>query len=204
VFCAAQACSGSYKSVEHRLKIESRAADDLQHLGGRGLLVQCLGQLVRALLLGIEEAHVLDCDHRLVSECLQQSYVGAGEWSDLLTGNGDCSNRIPVTQHRHGQYAAITHRLGESETKSAVAGIDQHIRNMHCGAAHDCASRSRLLVSLSWKTPREDLQPLRRKTMTRTKTEDLFIEAHHERELAMAQPHRSFGDGIKDRLDVRR
>ena len=75
---------------------------------------------------------------------------------------------------------------------------------MHYGAAHDCASRSCLLVGLSWKTPREDLQPLRRKTMTRTKTEDLFIEAHHERELAMAQPHRSFGDGIKDRLDVRR
>src|SRR6202040_822538 len=164
----------------------------------RGLLVQCLGQLARSLLLRIEEAHVLDGDHRLISEGLQQSDLGVGEWSDMLTGNGDCSNRIPVTQHRHGQYAAITHRLGESATKSSVAGIDEHIRNMHYGAAHDCASRSRFLVSPSWKTLREHLQPLRRKTMTRTKAEDIFVDVYHERKLATAQPHRSFGDGIED------
>ena len=37
---------------------------------------------------------------------------------------------MTVMQHRHRQYAAITHRLGESATKSAIAGIDEHIRNM--------------------------------------------------------------------------
>ena len=35
--------------VEHRLQVDRRAADDLQDLGGRGLLLQRLGQLaVRA------------------------------------------------------------------------------------------------------------------------------------------------------------
>ena len=114
MFRAAQSCSGSYKSVEHRLKIESRAADDLQHLGGRGLLVQCLGQLARALLLGIEQPHVLDCDHRLIGEGLQQSDLGVGKRSDVLTRNRDRPDGMTVMQHRHRHDAAIRHRLGDS------------------------------------------------------------------------------------------
>src|SRR5262249_15811744 len=32
--------------LEHRLQLAGRAADDLQHLRGRGLLLQCLGELL--------------------------------------------------------------------------------------------------------------------------------------------------------------
>ncbi len=51
--------------VEHRRAIGYRAADDLQHLGGGGLLLQRFLRLV-------EQPHVLDRDHRLVAEGLQQ------------------------------------------------------------------------------------------------------------------------------------
>ena len=51
--------------VEHRLRVGDRAADDAQHLGGRGLLLERLLGLV-------EQARVLDRDHRLVGEGLQQ------------------------------------------------------------------------------------------------------------------------------------
>ena len=34
--------------VEHRLQVERRAADDLQHVGGRGLLLQRLARVARA------------------------------------------------------------------------------------------------------------------------------------------------------------
>ena len=37
---------------KHRLKIAGRAADDLEHLRGRRLLLQRLGEFARALLLG--------------------------------------------------------------------------------------------------------------------------------------------------------
>ena len=47
--------------VEHRLQVESRAADDLEHVGGRGLLLQRLAQLV-------EQAGVLDGDDGLGGE----------------------------------------------------------------------------------------------------------------------------------------
>ena len=54
--------------------------DDLQHLGGRGLLLQRLGQLARARLHLVEQPHVLDRDHRLVGEGRDQLDLLVGEW----------------------------------------------------------------------------------------------------------------------------
>ena len=51
--------------IEHRLQIEGRAADDLEHVGGGGLLLQRFAQLV-------EQAGVLDRDDGLVGEVLSQ------------------------------------------------------------------------------------------------------------------------------------
>ena len=51
------------QSIEHRLEIEGRTADDLKHIGGRGLLLKRFAQLV-------EQSRVLDGDDRLGSEIL--------------------------------------------------------------------------------------------------------------------------------------
>src|SRR5262245_19624788 len=65
---AAKACRRLGERVEHRLQIESRAADDLEHVGGGSLLLQRFGELARACLRVIEQPHVLDRDRRLVRE----------------------------------------------------------------------------------------------------------------------------------------
>ena len=44
-FSAAEARCGFGQCVEHRLKMKGRTADDLQHLGGRGVLLQRFVQL---------------------------------------------------------------------------------------------------------------------------------------------------------------
>src|SRR5262249_35136389 len=49
--------------IEHSLKVEGRAADDLKHVGGGSLLLQRFAQLV-------EQPCVLDGDDRLVGEIL--------------------------------------------------------------------------------------------------------------------------------------
>ena len=54
-------------------------ADDLEHLGGRGLLLQRLGQIARARLHLVEQPHVLDRDHRLVGEGRDQLDLLVGE-----------------------------------------------------------------------------------------------------------------------------
>ena len=54
----AQLGSRRSQRVEHGLQIERRAADDLEHVGGGGLLLQGFAQLV-------EQARVLDGDDGL-------------------------------------------------------------------------------------------------------------------------------------------
>ena len=75
--------------VEHRLQIERRAADDFEHVGGGGLLLQRFGQLVTALLLGFEQSHVLDRDDGLVGEGLDQSDLLVGERPEFEAINDD-------------------------------------------------------------------------------------------------------------------
>ena len=58
--------------VEHRREVAGRGIDDLQHLGGRGLLLQGLARLG-------DEPRVLHRDHRLRREILQQRDLLVGE-----------------------------------------------------------------------------------------------------------------------------
>src|SRR5262249_57442548 len=62
-----KAASRFNESLQYRLEIEGGAADDLEHVGGGGLLLQGLAQLLGALL---EPSHVLDRDHRLLARRL--------------------------------------------------------------------------------------------------------------------------------------
>ena len=63
--------------LEHRLKFAGRTTDDLEHLGGRGLLLQRFAQLV-------EQPRVLDGDDGLSGEVLDQLDLLVGERPDLL------------------------------------------------------------------------------------------------------------------------
>src|SRR6516162_10022154 len=77
--CIAQSRSRLRQRIEHGLQIERRAADDLEDVGGRGLLLQQLPQLV-------QQSDVVDRDGRLVSEGLNQSDLLVRERPDLLQG----------------------------------------------------------------------------------------------------------------------
>ena len=63
--------------VEHGLQIEGRAADDLEHVGGRGLLLQRFAQLV-------EQSRVLDGDDGLGGEIRDQLNLFVAERSHFL------------------------------------------------------------------------------------------------------------------------
>src|SRR6516162_4192855 len=54
--------------VENRLQIESRAADDLQQVAGRGLVIERLLEIARARAHLREQTRVLDRDDRLVGK----------------------------------------------------------------------------------------------------------------------------------------
>ena len=57
--------SGFNEGLQHCLQIKRRAADDLEHVGGGGLLLQRFAQLV-------EQPRILDGDDGLGGECSDQ------------------------------------------------------------------------------------------------------------------------------------
>jgi hypothetical protein len=78
------------------VKIESRAADDLEHFGGRRLLFQGLAQLIDPVPQLVQQAGVLDRDDRLVGKARDQLDLLVREERDLGSGDGDRPERDPV------------------------------------------------------------------------------------------------------------
>src|SRR6516225_8257294 len=89
-----------HQRIEHRLQIERRPADHLEHVGGGGLLLQRLPQLV-------EQAGVLDGDDGLCGEVLDKLDLLVAEWLYLLPINVDRADRLILLDHRDAKYGAI-------------------------------------------------------------------------------------------------
>ena len=89
--------------VHHRLDVGRRAGDDPQDLGRGRLLLQRLGHLAVPRLELREQPHVLDRDHRLVGERLQQLDLLVGERLDLGPPDGDRADGVTLAEHRDGQ-----------------------------------------------------------------------------------------------------
>ena len=70
--------------VEHRLHVRGRAADDAEHLGRCGLMLQRLAQFRVTLLEFFEQPDVLDGDDRLVGEGLEKCDLLVSERSDFV------------------------------------------------------------------------------------------------------------------------
>jgi hypothetical protein len=68
----AQTCGAFDNCPEHRLGVCQRPADDIKHLARRSLMFERLGELARTRLHLVEQPYVLDRDHRLVGEGLDQ------------------------------------------------------------------------------------------------------------------------------------
>src|SRR5262249_49325247 len=92
--------SGGFdQRLEHRFEVEGRAADDLEHVGGGGLLLQRFAQLV-------EQPRILDGDHRLRGEILHQCDLLVGERANLLTVDGDRADQLVLLEHRYDENGA--------------------------------------------------------------------------------------------------
>ena len=81
--------------VKHRLHIRGRAADDTEHLGGRGLVFQRLAQFRVAFLDFFEQPHVLDRDDRLRGEGFKQCDLLVGKRPDLGAANINHTDGVP-------------------------------------------------------------------------------------------------------------
>src|SRR5215472_15336925 len=83
-----------HERIEHRLQIECRATDDLEHVARSSLLLQGFPQFA-------QQSRVFDGDHSLISEVLQQLDLFIGKRTHFLTINSDDSNYLIIFEHRH-------------------------------------------------------------------------------------------------------
>ena len=82
VVCATQGVCLLEHRVENRGEVAGRGIDDLQHLGGGGLLLQCLARLGN-------EPRILHRDDRLRREILDERDLFLGERPHFLAGGDD-------------------------------------------------------------------------------------------------------------------
>src|SRR6266567_2950209 len=132
---------GFGKRIEHRLQVERRAADDLEDLGGRGLLLQGLGEFPAARLNFVEQPHVLDGDHCLVGKRRHKLDLLGRKWLRCVSayGNNADASALPK-QWDPEQRAVATDRLGSV----SVFRIGERIRNVHHPGLECDSSRDRV------------------------------------------------------------
>ena len=69
-FCAGEPRGGLDDRIEHRLQIEGRAADDLEHIAGCSLVFERFFEIMRALTQFAEQSRVFHRDDRLRGKVL--------------------------------------------------------------------------------------------------------------------------------------
>ena len=127
--------------VEHRLHVGRRAADDAQDLGRRGLLLERLLGLV-------EQAHVLDRDHRLVGEGLQQRDLACARTARARGARRRSRRSAPFraasapTASRGSPTAARVSPSGRTRRPIGDIGNVRSTRAVEQRARRDDASRS--------------------------------------------------------------
>ena len=125
--------------VEHRGKIRRRRTDDLQDLGGRGLLLKGFLEIVRLGLYLVEQVDIADRDHRLVGEGLNELDLLLAERASNEAEQADDAERLPIPNERYAECRPDAHQL--LCTLTLPLRIDKHVGNMSSAAVDNCATK---------------------------------------------------------------
>jgi hypothetical protein len=116
-------------SVEDRLHVGWRARDDPEDVACCRLLLERLGHLsvsaserIVLLLNFCEKADILNGDHCLIGERLQEFDLLVGEGTDLASADEDCANAHVPTQEGSAESRAPPAPAGEISPDGKVVG----------------------------------------------------------------------------------
>jgi len=92
------------------------------------------------MLLGLEQAHILDRDYGLVGKNTQEPDFPFGEWPDLKTAYRECADSLVFSYKWNGQNRAMTQLTSHFATDREVLGASLEIVDVDGGAIHDGSS----------------------------------------------------------------
>jgi hypothetical protein len=181
--------------LHDRLQIGRRTRDHPQDLTRGGLLLERLFRLV-------EQPHVLDGDHGLSGEGVEEVDLPVGEEPGLDASHHDRSDRSAVSEHWDGHDAA---EGGDPcDRAECVVWIGRDVGNvLHDSGPHGpargaspvCRRRIRAAVGLD---------RLGRQAVVRNEVEVPSVKAKDGAELGVTQLLGTPGDGVEDGLNVGR
>ena len=190
------------KGIEHGLQIEGRAADHLEHVGGSGLLLQRFREIVGASAQLVEQAGVLDGDHRLIGKALEQRDLFLVKRLDLRASNSNDPDGNPFTQQWGGEYGPnagnLPPRLEIGKLSVDLCGLVMHVDGL---AIDDRPGR--------W-SPASERIGLAHGSRDRNRTAmchppiDIALDAIDFRVVCLTEPRGTIGDCIQYGLEIRR
>jgi hypothetical protein len=125
------------QSFQNGLEVEGGAADDLEHVGGRGLLRQRFAQFV-------EQARIFDRDDGLAGEVLDEIDLLFSERTHFLTVDHNHTDRFVFFEHRHGDVRPCA----TEPSRRIQCVLGSKIRDMDClfgvDGVPEAARRTRL------------------------------------------------------------
>ena len=186
---------------QHGLEVQ-RGADRAAHLAERLELADRVGELARPGLQLLEEADVLDRDHRLVGEGLHQADLPVAEAACLGAPARDDPDHGVVPQHRDGEERAVSARpLGRRAER--IGRQREHVVHVDDPALEHCLPDGHLgprPIGEEVRPGPEDL--LAAGAVDRPLVEHLAVEAQQRARERLAQADRALHDGVENRLHV--
>ena len=180
--------------LEYRLHVRGRAADDAQDVGSGGLPLERLLGLV-------EQARVLDRDHRLVGERLQQCLLLLCEWAAIaVSGDNGADHRV-LAQHGGGDQRVVAELLRHLLAAAGSRRISNDRRELHRAAGADRFRRDRVAGNRLRKFLDQIFE-----TRVSVERGELELVAAHElnhREARAEEPLQVLDDRVEYRLGVR-
>src|SRR6516164_5062654 len=183
--------------VKHRLQIEGRTADDFQHFGRRGLLLERFAKFAGALLLGLEQPHVLDRDRRLIGESRQQRDMLLLEWPHVSAAYCNGAERVALADQRHAENRVMAKPLRHMLTEGKFITGMLHVYDMD--RLHSDNSSPRDRRTIQWK------RLINRPTNlaeASNNAQHVTLDNENIRILCLADAGRMLGDRIEHRPDV--
>src|SRR5262245_5884657 len=149
LFRFTETCGRLRQRIKHGFEIEGRAADDLEHVGSGGLLLQRFAQLV-------EQARIFDGDDCLIGKIRYQLDLLVSERPDFLTKDGDSSDYLLFLEHRNydeGPNAAQFDGGDSQWIALKIRFLRPHIENMHRLFGPDYAADGHFRACTDWHAP---------------------------------------------------
>ena len=144
----AKSGGGLGQRVEHRLQVECRSADDLEHIGGRRLLLKRFTQLAK-------QPSVFDGDDGLSGKRLQERNLSIRKRSGRTSHDAEQADRLIAAHHGRdrdrlvttgqkvpgpgGQFGRSTPHVGNIHDPAIEHGRTVHVLTRE-GGTRNCAS----------------------------------------------------------------